>query len=144
MDRGAASALLSEALKALGRMIGGQSTTDRCLSTIRENRLQQINDYMDMHLSDPQLSLETVAKECGISLRYLCHLFQASGTTFSTVLRRKRQEKAREWLSASHMYRKTITEIAELAGYRSVASFSRTFRSEHGCTPRDYRKRLMT
>jgi AraC-like DNA-binding protein len=108
-------------------------------SPYRANLLRRIKDFIEEHLHEPLLGVETVAAKYRISTRYLAMLFRADGTTFSDFLRRRRLERCRRQLEDLGAVRRQIGEIALAAGFTSQAHFSRLFRATYQKTPRQYR-----
>ena len=56
-------------------------------------RLGSIKAYIESNLGDPNLSLATIAKQNGISLRYLHQLFRLTDTSVSEWLRFRRLQR---------------------------------------------------
>ena len=96
--------------------------------------------YLENHFTEP-ISLNTAAQAMGYHPHYLSErirqCFQAS---FSEVLNAYRIQYACALLHSSE--KKTVTEIAQLAGYESLRSFDRNFQLRMGCTPRTYREKM--
>lgn len=114
-----------------------------CLSvrpSLREKRLQDVLRYIDLHLSDPNLSTTLVAEACGISPRYLSDLLKLNGTLFSEYVWNKRVEAASRWLASTDAGEISIAEIAFRVGFKSPAHFSRMFKRVHAMGPREYRQ----
>jgi AraC-like DNA-binding protein len=107
--------------------------------SLSEKRRQDVLRYIEIHLSDPKLSIATVAKGCGISPRYLSFLLKLHGTSFSSMVWDKRLKTARQWLSASKPGEASISEIAYKVGFKSPAHFSRMFKRAFKLSPRSYR-----
>jgi AraC-like DNA-binding protein len=107
--------------------------------TIAERRLQDVLRFIEVHLSDPQLSTTMVAKGCGISPRYLSFLLRLKGTSFSELVWEQRLAKARQWLSNSDPRDISISEIAYGVGFKSPAHFSRMFKRVFKVNPREFR-----
>ena len=101
----------------------------RCLAYIRDN------------ISDPDIDPESIARGVGISVRYLHRVFQDSGESVGEFIRRCRLERCRQALTEPSSRDVRIGQIAQLAGFRSVAHFSNAFKLEFGMSPRDMRKR---
>lgn len=79
-----------------------------------------------------------IAHALGISVSHLRSRFRAScGVSLGRHLRRLRLEKACGLLRLSQ---RRVTEIAELCGFASIYSFSRTFRAAYGVSPLAYRR----
>ena len=91
-------------------------------------------------LHDPELSAGRMARQFGISLRYLHKLFEESGGTFSERLYDRRLEAAARDLRDIDGYDRSITEIAHRWGFRDHAHFSRRFRERFLTTPTDWRR----
>jgi AraC-like DNA-binding protein len=104
-----------------------------------DRRLSDIENFIKMNLSDPELSYDKVAISCGISPRYLCFLLKANNTSFSELVWKNRLPKARDWLVSPKTRDYPIHEIAYMSGFKSAAHFSRMFRATYGMPPRDYR-----
>lgn len=104
-----------------------------------DRRLADIENFIKMNLSDPELSYDKVAISCGISPRYLCFLLKANNTSFSELVWNNRLPKARDWLVSPKTRDYPIHEIAYMSGFKSAAHFSRMFRATYGMPPREYR-----
>lgn len=104
-----------------------------------DRRLSDIENYIKMNLSDPQLSYDKVAVSCGISARYLCFLLKANNTSFSELVWKNRLPMARDWLISPKTRDYPIHEIAYMSGFKSAAHFSRMFKATYGMPPREYR-----
>ena len=91
-------------------------------------------------LADPELGLERVAAEDGISPRSLQKLFASANQSFSTYLRSRRLERCRLDLSSPICASLSISEICFRWGFNGSAHFSRAFKERYGVSPREYRK----
>jgi AraC-like DNA-binding protein len=49
--------------------------------------LRELQDFVDRHISDPDLSPGKAAEHFGISIRYVHKLFACTGTTFNAYVR---------------------------------------------------------
>lgn len=85
------------------------------------------------------LSLDTLARERHVSSRTLRRLIEAH-TELSAAewIRRIKLKQAANALTHTS---RSIKEVADAGGYSSESSFSRTFRSELGLTPVEFRRR---
>jgi AraC-like DNA-binding protein len=98
--------------------------------------LARINRYVQPRLDQP-LSLPQVAEALGISESHLRAQFRTlTGSSLGHHLRELRIMKACSLLHGTAL---TITQIAEQCGFESVYSFSRTFKTSRGLSPRSYR-----
>lgn len=115
---------------------GRQPAAETC---VRRVRLQSVKNYIDAHLSDPNLSLGKIAKNNGISLRYLHQLFRPTDMSASEWLRLRRLQRCYDLLSSPEHATRSITEIAYSMGFSSSSHFSNLFRAQFGLRPSDVR-----
>jgi len=108
-------------------------------TTVRKARLRSVKAYIDAHLREPDLCLETIAKNNGISLRYLHELFTTVDTTVSDWIWLRRLQRCYAMLSRPEHAARSITEIAFSMGFNSSSHFSNRFREEFGLRPSDVR-----
>jgi AraC-like DNA-binding protein len=102
--------------------------------------LLDVQSYIEAHLGDPALDPEEIARAMFVSTRYLHKLFESEGTTVCRWIRALRLERCRrDLLDAAHDD-ETILAIASRWGLPGPQHFSRLFRSEYGCSPRDIRR----
>jgi AraC-like DNA-binding protein len=109
--------------------------------TVRRARLRSVKAYIDRHLSDPTLSLATIAKQNGISLRYLHQLFRLTDISASEWMRLRRLERCYDLLNSPDHATQSITDIAYSMGFSSSSHFSNLFRAQFGIRPSDVRGR---
>ncbi|WP_293382801.1 AraC family transcriptional regulator [Phenylobacterium sp.] len=108
---------------------------------IRAARLQAIVQEIAAGLADPELSAASVGRRLGVSERYVQQLMEGAGVSFSTFVRHRRLDRARELLRDPTHAHLRIVEIAGLAGLGDVSHFNREFRRRFGEAPRDARRR---
>ena len=131
--------LVETALGLIGNAVRAGQDNQPARQSIADRRLEEVLRFIEVHLSDPQLSTAMVAKGCGISPRYLSFLLRLRETSFSELVWEQRLNKAREWLSSSDPRDISISEIAYGVGFKSPAHFSRMFKRVFGANPREYR-----
>ena len=139
MSEESAQLLLESALTVLGRAIHDSDTGVPARQTVSSRRLQDVLRYIEVHLSDPNLSTTMVARGCGISPRYLSFLLRLHGTSFSTLVWEQRLQKAKNWLCSTKAHEVSISEVAYSMGFKSPAHFSRMFKRVFNVNPREYR-----
>lgn len=134
-----------EALESLTDLKGWLTEIGQtCLSTLEARRqlvtshhVLRARRYLDSHYTDPELSLEEVARHVGLSRTYLSSLFEKeTGTGYSEYLNGLRIREAQRLLKSSSL---KIYEIGDRCGFNSVEYFSRIFRRVVGVTPAAYR-----
>src|SRR3546814_9109852 len=96
-----------------------------------DKRLADIENYILMNLTDPDLCYDKVAASCGISPRYLCYVLKANNTSFSDLLWKNRLPKARDWLVSRATRHYPIHELAFSHWVKNAAHFSRRFQATH-------------
>lgn len=134
-----ARTLVDCALAVIGNAVKADSEGHATRQTIADRRLDEVLRFIEVHLSDPQLSTSMVARGCGISPRYLSFLLRLKGTSFSEMVWEQRLEKAKSWLSATDPRDISISEIAYGVGFKSPAHFSRMFKRVFNMNPREFR-----
>ena len=139
LRRNTAEPLIDSFLEAIADSTGCRVTDLPRRQKLSDKRLADIENYILMRLTDPDLCYEKVAAGCGISPRYLCYVLKANNTCFSDLLWGNRLPKARELLVAPATRDYLIHEIAFMSGFKSAAHFSRMFKTAYGCSPREYR-----
>ncbi|SFY49474.1 Transcriptional activator NphR [Streptomyces sp. F-1] len=97
--------------------------------------LVRIQSHIEDHLTDPDLSPESIARAHHISVRYLHKLFQAGGTTVGAWIRQRRLDACRAELRRQ---RRTVASVAHTWGFVSPSHFSRLFRQTYGLSPRQW------
>jgi len=95
--------------------------------------------YIKMNYRNPNLSNETISKECNISEVYLRKLFKKHlKTTPKQYISEIRLQKAKQLLSDGVF---KITSISEECGFPSSYNFCRFFKEKTGLTPTEYMKK---
>ena len=107
--------------------------------SVQRARLRSVKAYIDAHLSDPDLSLDIIARKNGISLRYLHQLFRMMDMSASEYLRLRRLQRCHDLLASPQRAIQSITEIAYSMGFSSSSHFSDLFRAQFGLRPSDVR-----
>ena len=134
-----AQLLVDSALCVLSDAIKRRDVCRPARQSVSDKRLQDVLTFVEIHVSDPKLSITTVAKGCGISDRYLSFLLKVHGTPFSTLVWEKRLKMASRWLASSKPSEASVSEIAYRVGFKSPAHFSRMFKRVFKMSPREYR-----
>lgn len=109
-------------------------------TSVQTSILNRICQRIELRLGEHDLSRATVARDEGISARYVQKLFENAGETFGHYLRVRRLERCRSDLLNPKYEDLSITEICYRAGFNDSAHFSRAFREQYGKSPRTYRK----
>ena len=116
----------------------GDSEEEKPLK-MKDIQLDQAKQYMLVHISNPDVSPKIIAKEMGISVRYLHWLFKQSDETVIKYLTRKRIDLAQLLLRSSSKSLYSVTEIAFMCGFNDSTHFSRRFKQQVGAPPSVFR-----
>ncbi len=99
------------------------------------NAVYAVVRYIDQHYRDID-DIRALAASLGYSYTYLAHIFKEKmGTTIGSYILYKKMEEAK-WLLRSG--RMNVTQIAARFNYRSVQSFSNSFKKSVGISPAEY------
>lgn len=102
-------------------------------------RLQRLTRYIKKHLSEP-LYLKDAAQHIGMSPVTLSRFLRAHlRKTFPTYLNELRIARVCRLLRETDH---SVSEIAALCGFESMANFERQFRKLLHCSPKAYRRRV--
>lgn len=96
--------------------------------------------YCLARLSDPGLSVESVARAHGVSSRYLHKILQPREITLWAWVRRRRLERIREDLLDPAFASRTVSAIAARWGIADPTHLSRALKSEFGRTAAEIRR----
>ena len=83
------------------------------------------------------LLIARTARRLGMSSRTLQRRLRASGTSFTDLLRRKREFRAIHMLCQG---RQSLAEIADALGFSEHSAFSRAFKRWTGTSPAHFRR----
>lgn len=139
VSRRAADGLAGQAVSAIGSIFTSPQYERR--DSLGDKRFQEIEFFIRHHLSNPDLTVEVVARGVGISSGYLCRILKSHGTSFSDILWSTRLARAQDWLVADSMKHRSISQISYMAGFKSPAHFSRAFKNATDSTPRAFREK---
>lgn len=109
----------------------------------QETLLWRIQEFIEHHLGDSDLSPATVAEAHHVSLRYLHRLFEAHGLTVAELIRTRRLDRCRRELSDPACRDRSVAAVGARWGFGSAAHFSRAFRRAYGTPPATFRTRRL-
>ena len=111
------------------------------MRSVRTANLARAKRIIRAKFTDTDLKICDIARECGISVRYLHELFRADGLTVSEYLKQQRLRHARHMLEhASNTT--TVTEVCFGCGFSNASQFSTAFRLAFSVSPRDVLRRI--
>ncbi len=106
---------------------------------VRAARLRALKADILGSLSQPDLSLVTLATRHRVTPRYVQALFEREGVTFSQFLLSARLARVHRMLRDPLQNDRSISSIAYEVGFGDLSSFNRAFRRHYGATPSDVR-----
>lgn len=105
----------------------------------RDARRTEALLIMERRFTDPTLTSGAIARELGISTRYLDRIFAETGMTVRQHLMELRLRRASVQLREPHMMSATVASIAKRNGFVSPAHFARAFRARYRYSPKEWR-----
>lgn len=108
-------------------------------SSVRLAHLRRIMRMIEDQLEDEALGPGSLARELGLSERYIQKMFAERDETLSSVIRARRIARAQRRLTDPTRTGMSIASIAFSVGFSDPAHFSRTFRNIIGVSPSEYR-----
>jgi AraC family transcriptional activator of tynA and feaB len=112
-------------------------------SRARRVRREAIARFVNTHLGDHNLCVDSVARAFRCSTRTIQRIFSETekAEPLNRYIWRSRLERSAIALITSKSLNRSITAIAEAHGFGSVAHFSRLFRQQFNMSPTDYSRR---
>lgn len=143
--------LSPEALVKISRLLPGLATSTifsleeldeiapRKLACYHKTRILQ---FVEQNLSDPELSIETIAKQVSLSTRYLHQIFEEDSAPLMKQIWAKRLDNCRKDIMSTSKRNVSVSSIAYHWGFSNTAHFSRAFRARFGIAPSELRKQV--
>ena len=101
-----------------------------------EGKLVEIDLYLEQNLTDPGLTLFSVAQQFSMTEAFLYHFYRNhAGLSFADSLEKIRIERACRLLVEEQM---KISQVIPKTGFTSPSTFRRAFRRVMGVSPSDY------
>ncbi|MFB6273690.1 MAG: response regulator [Salinibacter sp.] len=101
--------------------------------------LETVTETVELHLSDPQFSVDRLAQAVALSRRQLTRrLKEAVGQTPAAFIRARRIGRAKQLLADDAQ---TVAEVARAVGFQSPSAFSKAFREQVGHPPSEHGER---
>ena len=110
-------------------------------SAVREQTLLiRVRTYVGQHLTDPDLTPESIAGAHAVSLRQLYRVCSEAGLSLEQWVIEQRLELARTELASPAGRRRTIAAVAHGVGFADPSHFARRFKRAYGLTPREWQQ----
>jgi two-component system response regulator YesN len=102
--------------------------------------IKMVKQYAEKHYTNPELRIQTIADNMGMSINHLSMLFkQEMGVSYIEYLIKYRMSKAISLLEDPML---KIYEVAEQVGYKGQHYFCAAFKKVLGISPTEYRQRM--
>ena len=106
------------------------------MSSASDRLVARVMDIIKNNLSNPDLSVETICSEVGISRVHLNRkLKDLVGISPSALIRETRLRQAAYLLVHNEV---NVSEVAFRVGYSSLSHFSNSFREYYGMAPKEF------
>ena len=137
LDRHTARLLTEELGRLIALALGAAAAP--WPATTRSILLAAAHDEVARSLADHKLSPAHVAERLSISPRYLHRLFADQGVSFSRWVLEQRLQRCHRELSDLPQQHRSISTIANGAGFLDPSYFARVFKARYGVTPSQVR-----
>jgi DNA-binding response OmpR family regulator len=137
------SNLLHQRLVLRNKYNGNESQSDKVniikLESPDKKLMDRIMSVINENLSNSDLNVDMIADKVGLSrVHFYRKMKELTNQTPHSFIRNLRIKQAALLLTNSHQ---NITEVMYACGFTNLASFSTTFKSTFGLSPRDYQKK---
>jgi AraC-like DNA-binding protein len=106
----------------------------------QQRQCARIKRYIESQLDDSELSVNSIAHGCGVSVRSIHRAFASDPAgSVSNYIWLRRLSHCAATLRDPGQAQRTITEVCFSWGFKSTSHFSRLFRERFGVPPREYR-----
>lgn len=129
------------ALDLLALAITSVRPADINLSRSRAASVNGIKAFIEQNLRDTDLDTGMVIRNTGLSARYIGYLFEDEGTSLMRYVWKRRLENCRKDMLNPVYAGHRLSDIAFRWGFNDTAHFSRAFKQQFGCSPREFRLR---
>jgi len=129
-------------LDAVNAFVMGAAPLDPIADrSLRDRQRREIIRYIDQHLSDPMLSVGSIAKVHRISKRYLHWLFRDEPVTVNEFIIQRRLTGCKKDLQSAESGHLQVGQIAYAWGFSNISHFSKRYRASFGESPSETRQR---
>jgi acetamidase/formamidase/AraC-like DNA-binding protein len=123
-----------------GALLGETQPDAEATTQVQAGHLRRVDAAIEAQLGNPSLTIADIARQEGLSQRYLQRLLERQDTTFSAYVRERRLERCCGDLIDPKYSDQSIAAISYRWGFSDQAHFSRMFSATYGTSPRDFRK----
>lgn len=130
-------------LLAIGLMDASDPVRGPAPAAHREALLWRMQQFIDRHLGDGDLSPATVAEAHHVSLRYVHRLFEAQGLTVAELIRTRRLERCRAELTDPALRDRSVAAVGVRWASPVPPTSAARFRRAYGMPPATFRIRQL-
>jgi CheY-like chemotaxis protein/anti-sigma regulatory factor (Ser/Thr protein kinase) len=106
------------------------------VESAEEKLLQECIQYINNHLTDPDINLEKMCKSIGVSHSSLYRKIKAqTGMTLNELIRNTKLKRAAQLIKTGKL---TIAEIMSETGFTNHSYFAKCFKKVYNTSPREY------
>ena len=137
----ASHAIAQHTLDLVGLCLGAERDAAHLASRrgLAAARLEAIKAGILQRLGSPDLGLAQIAAAHGVSTRYVQHLFELSGQSFTSFVLEQRLLAAYRLLREPKSRWRKVSDIAAATGFSDISYFNRVFRNRFDATPTEVR-----
>ncbi|AUP78693.1 hybrid sensor histidine kinase/response regulator transcription factor [Flavivirga eckloniae] len=107
------------------------------VTSIDEKFLYKLKETVENNIQDQNLTLQSLAEEVNVSRGQLFRKIKAlTGLTPNNFIKSIRLKHAVQLLDNKNF---RVSEVAFLSGFKEASYFSRCFKEEYGCSPKEYK-----
>lgn len=132
--------LLAGNLCNLVALLTAQGSAEQKASREQISDLDRMFAFLRRHLSDPELSPQSLANHMRLSVRTIHKRFEAADITFRQWLMEQRLDACRRAFIDPRCSAMTVSQIAYGFGFNDLSHFTKAFRARFGMPPGMYRK----
>jgi AraC-like DNA-binding protein len=134
---------LAESLSRLMNLAIYEGTRQQPIVPVQRTLRDRIREYVAQHLHDPELSLDTIARDLNASKRSLHRALSEIDGSIHNLIWHARLERCREDLCNPEKSQQSIANIAQSWGFKNPTHFSRAFRTRYGMSARQARREAL-
>jgi AraC-like DNA-binding protein/mannose-6-phosphate isomerase-like protein (cupin superfamily) len=135
------SSLSDHALDLLALAVASVRPVGFNLSRSWSISLNGIKTFIEQNLQNTDLDTNAITRYAGLSARYINGLFEDEGTSLMRYVWKRRLEKCKKDMQNPIYAGYRLSDIAFRWGFNDAAHFSRAFKQQFGCSPREFRLR---
>jgi AraC-like DNA-binding protein len=117
-----------------------ERTRQQPLEPAQRTLADRIREYVEQHLHDPDLSLDSIARDLNASKRSLHRAVSELEGSIHNLIWHARLERCRADLGDPAKSHESIANIAQSWGFKNSTHFSRAFRTRFGMSAREARR----